>query len=87
METTTLSSKGQIVIPAVFRASHRWEPGLEFVVIDTGDGLLLKPKQPLPSATLDEVAGMLKSKVTAKTDAEIRASLDKDVRRKWRGRG
>jgi len=41
METTKLSSKGQITIPKWLRDAYRWETGLEFVVIDTGDGVLL----------------------------------------------
>lgn len=36
METTKLSSKGQVIIPKAFRSTHHWEPGLELMVIDTG---------------------------------------------------
>lgn len=86
METTRLSSKGQVIIPAAFRSSHRWEPGLELMVIDTGDGLLLKPASALPPSDLSDVAGMFKGKVAAKTDEEIRAALDDNLRRTWRGR-
>jgi len=85
METTRLSSKGQVIIPKAFRSTHRWESGLELMVIDTGDGLLLKPRAPFAPANLAEVAGMFKGKVTAKTDLEISASLTQDLRKKWRG--
>lgn len=87
METTTLSSKGQVIIPKAFRSSHQWEPGLELMVIDTGDGLLLKPKAPFPPTKLSDVAGILKSKGPAKSEAEIKAALTQDLKRKWRGRG
>jgi AbrB family looped-hinge helix DNA binding protein len=86
VETTKLSSKGQVVIPKSVRDIHRWKTGLEFMVIDTGDGLLLKPKGPFAPAKLSEVAGMLKHKVAARTDEEIQAALCADVRRQWRGR-
>lgn len=59
MDTTTLSSKGQVILPKWLRDAHEWEPGLEFVVIDTGDGVLLKPSRPFPSTTLLEVVGSL----------------------------
>lgn len=86
METTRLSSKGQVIIPKALRSAHHWEPGLELMVIDTGDGLLLKPKAPFAPVDLSEVAGMFKDKVRPKTDEEIRAALAADVRRKWRDR-
>lgn len=84
METTKLSSKGQVIIPKAFRNTHHWETGLELMVIDTGDGLLLKPKAPFAPSKLDDLFGMLKGKVTPKTDQEIKETLAKDMRRKWR---
>ncbi len=84
METTKLSSKGQVIIPKAFRSTHHWEPGLELMVIDTGDGLLLKPKAAFAPSDLSEVAGMFKGKVSPKTDQEIKTALAEDMRRKWR---
>ena len=86
METTKLSSKGQVIIPKALRSTHHWEPGLELMVIDTGDGLLLKPKAPFAPANLSEVFGMFKGRVTPRTDEEIEAALIEDMRRKWRDR-
>lgn len=84
METTKLSSKGQVIIPKAYRSAHHWEPGLELMVIDTGDGLLLKPKAPFASSSLFEVFGMFKGKVAPKTDEEIEAALARDMRSRWR---
>lgn len=84
METTKLSSKGQVIIPKAFRSTHHWETGLELMVIDMGDGVLLKPKAPFQATVLADVAGMFKGRVTQKTDAEIEAALQQDARRKWR---
>ncbi|TCT20255.1 AbrB/MazE/SpoVT family DNA-binding domain-containing protein [Thiobaca trueperi] len=86
METTKLSSKGQVIIPKAFRSTHHWEPGLELMVIDTGEGLLLKPKAPFPPAELADVFGMFSGKVAPKTDEEIRAALTRDIREQWRDR-
>ena len=60
MKTTRLSRKGRVLIPKALRSIHHWEPGLELIVIDTGDGLLLKPKAPFAPAELADVSGMLK---------------------------
>jgi AbrB family looped-hinge helix DNA binding protein len=81
MATTKLSAKGHVVIPKSLRDIHRWEAGLELVVIDTGDGLLLKPKGPFAPARLSDVAGMFKDKLVAKTDQEIGSALREEVRR------
>lgn len=86
METTKLSSKGQVVIPKSLRNAHHWEAGLEFMVIDTADGLLLKPKAPFAATELAEVVGMFEGKVPARTDEEIEAALLEDARRQWRDR-
>ncbi len=43
METTKLSSKGQIVLPKAIRQSRRWPPGTEFLVENTPRGILLRP--------------------------------------------
>ncbi len=54
------------------------------MVIDTGDGLLLKPLAPLARTDLSDVAGMFKGKVTPRTDEEIETALRQDIRKKWR---
>jgi len=84
METTKLSSKGQVIIPKGFRSSHHWEPGLELMVIDTGEGLLLKPKAPFAPSELSDVAGMLAGEVAPRSDAEIDEALKQEMRSKWR---
>jgi AbrB family looped-hinge helix DNA binding protein len=86
METTRLSSKGQVIIPKALRSTHRWEAGLELMVIDTGDGLLLKPKAPFAASELSEVAGMFKGKVAPLTDKEVEAALLQNLRKQWHGR-
>ena len=86
MEITKLSRKGQVIIPKSFRTRLHWESGLELMVIDTGDGLLLKPKSAFPPADLAQVFGMFKEKVSAKSDEEIEAALLQDMHRIWRDR-
>ena len=86
METTKLSSKGQVIIPKTFRDSHNWDAGLELQVIDTGDGLLLRPKAPFVEAQLDQVAGSLAVSGKSLTDKDIESAMKKAARSKWRDR-
>ena len=57
METTKLSSKGQVILPAAIRAANQWQAGVEFAVENTPDGVLLRPIKSVPATTLDEVIG------------------------------
>lgn len=83
METTKLSSKGQVIIPKAVRNIHQWQVGLELMVIDLGDGVLLKPKAPFQETILSDVAGLLKNTVRPKTDSEIKQALSNHIRNKW----
>ena len=62
METTRLSSKGQIIIPQSIREAHRWQPGLEFDVIETEQGLLLKPHMPFKTTSVKDLLGCVNYK-------------------------
>lgn len=81
MDTTKLSSKGQIIIPKWLRDAYRWETGLEFVVIDTGEGVLLKPSRPFEPTSLEDVAGSLPYSGESRTVEE----MDDDLRRGMKG--
>jgi bifunctional DNA-binding transcriptional regulator/antitoxin component of YhaV-PrlF toxin-antitoxin module len=43
METTKLSSKGQIILPVSIRLANQWQAGVEFAVENTAEGVLLRP--------------------------------------------
>ena len=45
MEVTTISSKGQVVIPADIRQEMGLSSGAKLMVLTDGDNLLLKPLQ------------------------------------------
>jgi len=80
METTKLSSKGQVIIPKPLRTAHHWETGQELIVIDVGDGILLKPKTPFPESNINDVASCLKYKGKAKTQEEMDAAIKKGIK-------
>ncbi len=83
MEVTRLSSKGQIIIPKVLRTAHKWEVGQEFVAIDVGDGILLKPKKPFPETKLEDVAGCLQYKGQPKTIEEMNEAINRGFQESW----
>lgn len=60
MQTTQLSSKGQVIIPKMFRERYKWNQGQMLSVVDTGDGIMLKPFNVFKNSDLDQVAGILK---------------------------
>jgi AbrB family looped-hinge helix DNA binding protein len=87
METTKLSTKGQVVLPKNIRVSRTWGPGMEFTVEETGDGILLRPAGRFPAVNLDQVAGCLRSKGKPKTIAQMDdASGHEAMRRHGSGR-
>lgn len=83
METTKLSSKGQIIIPKSLRNARQWRAGQEFFVIDTEDGILLKEKRPFPPSELDDVAGALRYEGQPKTLQDMEQAIEEGIKATW----
>jgi len=83
METTRLSSKGQLIIPKSVRALHHWGVGTEFTLEDCADGVLLKPIKPFKPAKIEEVFGCLGSDGPPKTIEDMDRDLAIGIRRMW----
>lgn len=86
MDTTRLSSKGQVIIPKAIREARHWEVGQELVVVETPEGVLLKPSATFPPTQLADVAGCLGGRVKPRSDRQIAEALRRDARKRWRGR-
>jgi AbrB family looped-hinge helix DNA binding protein len=65
-ETTTLSTKGQIVIPEDIRESMHLKPGTKFVVIGMNDTLMLKRIEKPRFERFDEMAAKAREKTIIK---------------------
>ncbi|MBA3013953.1 MAG: AbrB/MazE/SpoVT family DNA-binding domain-containing protein [Proteobacteria bacterium] len=87
MPTTSLSSKGQVIIPKPIRALHNWHPGQKLEIIDTGDGILLKAATPFTATTLDQVTGCLPHHGPAKTIEEMEEAIRHGAKETNRDRG
>lgn len=82
METTRLSTKGQIILPKSIRDARAWRAGTEFTVEETKEGVLLRPASPFPRTTLDQVIGCLKYKGKRKTLAQMDEAITREIKRR-----
>ena len=80
METTKLSSKGQVVLPKSVRDAHKWQPGTEFAVEELTGGVLLRPLKPFKPAKSEEVFGCLKYSGKSKTPKQLDQAIAKAVK-------
>jgi len=87
MPTTVLSSKGQVIIPKPIREARHWKPGQRLEIIESDNGVLLKPADPFPATVLADVAGCLPYTGKAKSLAEMDAAIAKGVKETSRDRG
>lgn len=55
--TTRLSTKGQLIIPKDLRDRHGWRPGIELIVEDHADHVVIRPAADVPETRLDDLIG------------------------------
>ena len=79
METSRLSTKGQIVLPKSIRTARAWGPGTEFTVEETSDGVLLRPSARFPAVELEEVVACLKYNGKARTLEQMKVAVRREV--------
>jgi AbrB family looped-hinge helix DNA binding protein len=85
--TTTVSTKGQVILPKAIRQRRNWAAGTRLVVEDTPDGVLLKPAPVFSPTRPEDVAGMLVYHGQPKTIPEMDTAITNEVkRRRARGR-
>ena len=83
METTTLSSRGQVVIPKVLRESRHWRAGTSFIVEEVPQGILLKPVSTFEPSSVEEVMGCTAYRGPALSKADIDTALRADIARRY----
>ena len=59
---TTVSTKGQVILPKAIRDKHKWTPGTELNVEETPEGVLLTPARYFAPTKFEDVRGMLRGK-------------------------
>ncbi|MGH6949697.1 MAG: AbrB/MazE/SpoVT family DNA-binding domain-containing protein [Vitreimonas sp.] len=85
--TTTLSTKGQVILPKAIRDQLKWPPGTQLTVEATDTGVVLKEAPMFEPTRPEDVAGSLRYTGRPKTLAEMDAAIAAEVRRRHaRGR-
>ncbi|HVT25667.1 MAG TPA: AbrB/MazE/SpoVT family DNA-binding domain-containing protein [Rhizomicrobium sp.] len=80
--TTTVSTKGQVILPKTIRDHRHWQAGTELVVEDTPDGVLLKAAPVFAPTNPKDVFGSLRYAGKAKTIEEMEAGIAAEVKRR-----
>ena len=80
--TTTVSTKGQVILPKAIRERRHWPAGTELVVEDTPDGVLLKVKPAFAPTRPKDVFSSLPYKGPAKSIAEMDAAVAAEAKRR-----
>lgn len=85
--TTTVSTKGQVILPKAIRRRRNWQTGTRLVVEDTPDGVLLRAASVFAPTWPEDVAGILAYRGRPKTLEEMDAAITGEVKRRHaRGR-
>ena len=88
MQTTQMSSKGQVIIPKDIRTRRHWLPGTRLVAEETPQGVLLRTVRDTNPQTLD--AGLAALHTLAnhrgrpKTLTEMEAAVAAEARKRTR---
>jgi AbrB family looped-hinge helix DNA binding protein len=86
-KTTTVSTKGQVILPKAVRERRKWDAGTRLVVEETEAGVLLKEAPVFAPTEPGAAFGMLKYKGKPKTLKEMDAGVMAEARRRHaRGR-
>jgi len=80
--TTTVSTKGQVILPKAIRERLHWPAGTELVVEDTPEGVLLKAKPAFAPTRPKDVFGSLPYKGPAKSIADMEAGIAAEAKRR-----
>ena len=83
--TTTLSTKGQVILPKPIRDALGWDTGARLAVERTSEGVLLKPVSSFPETDPEEVFGCLPFDGAPKSLAEMEAGVMAEARRRHAG--
>lgn len=86
--TTTISTKGQVILPKAIRDQIGWDAGTRLIVEHTADGVLLKPLTTAFAQTRPEdVFGSLSYEGKPKSVEDMAAGISAEAKRRYaRGR-
>jgi len=80
--TTTVSSKGQVILPKAIRDQRQWPAGTELIVEDTPDGALLKAQPVFVPTRPKDVFGSVGYDGPAKSIADMKQGVAAEAKRR-----
>jgi AbrB family looped-hinge helix DNA binding protein len=83
---TTVSTKGQVILPKAIREAKGWGSGTKLIVEETREGVLLRPTSPFPPTKLEDVFGRLDARGEHVKTEDFDKAIANEVRRRH-GRG
>ena len=83
--TTTVSTKGQVILPKAIRRALRWEAGTRLVVENTPQGVLLKPEPTFAETRPEDVFGCLAYDGPPKSLSDMQAGVLAESKRRHAG--
>ena len=83
--TTTVSTKGQVILPKTMRQALHWEAGMRLIVENTPEGVLLKPEPAFSETRAEDVFGRLSRGDAPKSLAEMDAGILAEAKRRHAG--
>jgi AbrB family looped-hinge helix DNA binding protein len=80
-EVTRLSAKGQVVIPKAIRDAKAWHAGLELLVQQTEDGVLLRPRAASRAEAAASLLGCTAYQGPRRSLEEMEAAIAREAKR------
>ncbi|MBY2932442.1 AbrB/MazE/SpoVT family DNA-binding domain-containing protein [Rhizobium leguminosarum] len=77
---TTVSTKGQVILPKTIRQRREWEAGTRLIVEETAEGVLLRQAPAFSQTRPDDVFGMLPFSGEPKTLEDMEAGILAEAR-------
>jgi AbrB family looped-hinge helix DNA binding protein len=82
--TTTVSTKGQVILPKAIREQRHWPAGTKLIVEETPEGVLLKSMPIFAPTDIDAVFGSLRSTKPALSIDAMNAVIAREAKRRAR---
>ncbi|XUY26971.1 AbrB/MazE/SpoVT family DNA-binding domain-containing protein [Agrobacterium sp. rho-8.1] len=79
--TTTVSTKGQVILPKAIRQHRDWGAGTRLIVEETAEGVLLRRAPAFAQTKAEDVFGMLPFSGEPKTLDEMDEAVLAEARR------
>lgn len=80
--TTTVSTKGQVILPKAIRDRRQWVAGTALFVEETPDGVLLRAVPAFPATRPEDVFGSLPYDGPPKSLADMDAAIAAEAKRR-----